>query len=95
VHFLWAKGLSAKNIHKEMFPVYGGKCLLHKVCSKVADDGQPGRPGEIETEATVWRVEEVIRADRRITIDIVATAPGCSHGLAYSIMHDCLKFQKV
>jgi hypothetical protein len=28
--FLWAKGLSAKNIHKEMFPVYGGKCLSHK-----------------------------------------------------------------
>jgi hypothetical protein len=22
VHFLWAKGLNAKDIHKEMFPVY-------------------------------------------------------------------------
>jgi hypothetical protein len=28
-------------------------------------------------------------------IDSVATALGCSHGLAYSIMHDHLKFQKV
>jgi hypothetical protein len=27
VLFLWAKGLDAKDIHKEMFPVYGGKCL--------------------------------------------------------------------
>jgi hypothetical protein len=27
VHFLCAKGLNAKDIHKEMFPVYGGKCL--------------------------------------------------------------------
>jgi hypothetical protein len=27
--------------------------------------------------------------------DTVATARGCSHGLAYIIMHDCLKFQKV
>jgi hypothetical protein len=26
VRFLWAKGLNAKDIHKEMFPVYGGKC---------------------------------------------------------------------
>jgi hypothetical protein len=26
-HFLWAKGLDTKAIHKEMFPVYGGKCL--------------------------------------------------------------------
>jgi hypothetical protein len=23
--FLWAKWLNAKDIHKEMFPVYGGK----------------------------------------------------------------------
>jgi hypothetical protein len=24
---LWAKELNAKDFHKEMFPVYGGKCL--------------------------------------------------------------------
>jgi hypothetical protein len=28
---LLAKGLNAKDIHKEMFPVYDGKCLLRKV----------------------------------------------------------------
>jgi hypothetical protein len=28
--FLWAKGLTAKDIRKEMFPVYGGKILSHK-----------------------------------------------------------------
>jgi hypothetical protein len=27
VLFLWAKGLHTKDIHKEMFPVYGWKCL--------------------------------------------------------------------
>jgi hypothetical protein len=37
----------------------------------------------------------LIRADRKITTDSVATALGCSHGLAYSIMHDRLKFRKV
>jgi hypothetical protein len=30
VRFLWAKGLNAKDINKEMFPVYGGKCLSRK-----------------------------------------------------------------
>jgi hypothetical protein len=30
VRFLWAKGLNAKDIHKEMFPVYGGKCVSRK-----------------------------------------------------------------
>jgi hypothetical protein len=41
------------------------------------------------------RVEELFQADRRITIDSVATALGHFHGLAYSIIHDYLKFQKV
>jgi hypothetical protein len=50
---LWAKGLNAKDIHKEIFPFYGGKCLLRKAVhtwvekfsqglSKVADDARPG-----------------------------------------------------
>jgi hypothetical protein len=30
VRFLWAKGLNAKDIHKEIFPVCGGKCLSRK-----------------------------------------------------------------
>jgi hypothetical protein len=30
VHLLLAKGLSAKDFHKEMFPVYGGTCLTRK-----------------------------------------------------------------
>jgi hypothetical protein len=32
--FFWAKGLCAKDIHAEMFPVYGGKCLSRKVVHK-------------------------------------------------------------
>jgi hypothetical protein len=50
---LWAKGINKKDIHKEMFPVYGGKCLSRKTVhnwvakfsqsrSKVADDARPG-----------------------------------------------------
>jgi hypothetical protein len=30
VVFLWAKGFNAKDIHKEICPVYGGKCLSRK-----------------------------------------------------------------
>jgi hypothetical protein len=76
---LWAKGLNVKDIHKEMYPVYGGKCLSGKAvhtwvkklsqgCSKVADGAQPVHPVETATDATVQRVEELIRADRRIMI---------------------------
>jgi hypothetical protein len=50
------KGLNARDIHKEMFPVYGGKCLsckaVHKWVEKLgkrfADDE------EVETEVRKW-----------------------------------------
>jgi hypothetical protein len=37
VHLLWAKGLSVKDIHEEVFPVYGGKCLSRKVVHNCVD----------------------------------------------------------
>jgi transposase len=63
--------------------------------SEVRDDARPGRPVKIATEENVQRVEEFIRADRKITIDSATTALGSSHGLAYSKMHDRSKFRKV
>jgi hypothetical protein len=41
-----------------------------------------------------WK-KELIQAGRRIMIDSVVTALGCSHGFIYSIMYDHLKFWKV
>jgi hypothetical protein len=38
VRFLWAEGLDAKDIHKEMFPVCCGMCLSHKVVHKCVAD---------------------------------------------------------
>jgi hypothetical protein len=34
VLFLWAKGLNAKDIHKEISPLYGGTCLSRKAVHK-------------------------------------------------------------
>jgi hypothetical protein len=34
VSFLWAKMLNSKHIHKEMFPIYGAKCLSLKAVHK-------------------------------------------------------------
>jgi hypothetical protein len=103
--FFMGKRTECKNILKEIFLLLGGKCLLRKAVhncvekfsqgrSKVADDTRPSSPVEIATEATVQRVEELIRADRRIRIDSVATALGCLHGLAYCILHDHFKLRK-
>jgi hypothetical protein len=64
VHYLWAKGFNVKDIHKEMFLVYGGKFLsgneIHKWVekssqgrSKITDDI---RPGTELAETTVKRL---------------------------------------
>jgi hypothetical protein len=62
---LWAKGLNAKDIHKEMFPVYGGKCLSCKAFhnyvqkfsegrSNVADDARRGHPVQNATKTKTY-----------------------------------------
>jgi hypothetical protein len=53
---MWAKGLNAKDFHKEMFPVYGGKCLLHKaVHNWVQKHGRRfADEEEVETEVRKW-----------------------------------------
>jgi hypothetical protein len=64
VRLLWAKRLNAKDIHKEMFLVYGGKCFSRKAIhnwvdkfsqerSKVANDA---RPNAEVAETTVKRL---------------------------------------
>jgi hypothetical protein len=40
---LWGKGLNAKNIHKEMFPVYGRKCLSRKAFHSWVEKFSQGR----------------------------------------------------
>jgi hypothetical protein len=65
---LKAKELSAKDINKEILPVYGGKCLSHLAVHnwvekfsqyrlKVTDDARTSFPVDITTEATLKRVE--------------------------------------
>jgi len=92
VRFLWAKGMAAKDIHKEMLPMYGEHCLSHQAVhnwvqkfsegrTSIEDEHRVGRLVEIATPATLQRVEDIIWADRRVTIDAAATAIGCSHPL--------------
>jgi hypothetical protein len=58
---LWVRALNAKDIHKEMFPVFGGKCLsLKAVHSWVEKRGKYfADVEEVETEAEI-RVKRLI-----------------------------------
>jgi len=92
VWFLWVKGMAAKDIRKEMLPMYGEHCLSHQAVhnwvqkfsegrTSIKDEHRVGRPVDITAPAMLQRVEDIIRADRRVTINAVATAIGCSHPL--------------
>jgi hypothetical protein len=56
VRFLWAKGLNAKDIHKEIFSVYGGKCLSRKTVHNLIE--KRGKyfsdDEEVEMEVRKW-----------------------------------------
>jgi hypothetical protein len=43
LYFLQAKELNAKDIHREMFPVHGGKCLSRKAVHKWVEKFSQGR----------------------------------------------------
>jgi hypothetical protein len=55
VQFLWAEGLSAKNIHKEMFPVYGGRCLSCKAVQNWVENHSSGFADDVEVETEVLK----------------------------------------
>jgi hypothetical protein len=56
VFFLWAKGLNAKDVHKEMLPFYGGKCFLHKaVHIWVKKCGRCFASDYVEMEVRKWQ----------------------------------------
>jgi len=78
--FLWAKEkMEAKDIHKEMLPMYGEHCLsrqaVHNWVQKfsegrtsIEDEHRAGPPVEIATPQTLQRVEDTTRAVRRVTV---------------------------
>jgi hypothetical protein len=43
VQYLWAKGLNAKDIHKEVFIICGGKCLSRKAVHNWVEKFSQGR----------------------------------------------------
>jgi hypothetical protein len=53
---LWTKGINTKDIHKEMFRVYVGKCLSRKAVHNWVEkrDKRSADDEEVETEVRKW-----------------------------------------
>jgi len=80
-----------------MLPMYGKHCLsrqaVHNWVQKFSegrtsmeDEHRSRRPVAIATPETLQGVEDIIRAEKKFTVDSVATAIDCSHSQAYNMM---------
>lgn len=56
--------------------------------TNIDDEIWAGRPFSSNAYENVERVREILREDRRITIDGIASELGISHGSVPSIFHD-------
>jgi len=60
----------------------------------VSDEHWSGRPVSVATETVKQQIEQRIRDYRQVTIDETAKEFNMSHGSAYNIVHDDLRYRK-
>ena len=58
----------------------------------ITDDLRSGRPVDVSTPEAVQAVEDLIKSDRRVTLDEIATKLDISHGTVYAIVREKLHF---
>jgi len=106
IRFLWAERVPGTQIHPRMCAQYGDKVLSRRIVYEwiemfengrtcVTDAERSGRPATATTTKNEERTLELIRENRRITVEEVAGRLNVSVGSAYSLIHDSLKFSKL
>ena len=106
IRFLWAEGMLGAQIHLRMCAQYGDEVLSRKIVyewiemfengrTSLTDAERSGHPVTATTMRNEERTLELIRENRRITVEEVAGRLIVSVGFAYSLIHDSLKFSKV
>ena len=105
IRFLNAKGTEPIEIHRQLTEVYGESCMdvknVRKWCREFAagrteihDEQRSGRPS-ISDESVV-NVEQLMREDRRITMDDLCTlVPEVSRSAVHRILREKLQYRKV
>ncbi|GFS48738.1 histone-lysine N-methyltransferase SETMAR [Trichonephila inaurata madagascariensis] len=106
IRYEWARGVSGTEIHNRLVEVYGpgvmSKQMVRRWCLTFSDGRQQeedipraGRTRTATTDANVGKVDDMIRVNRRITINEAAEELGISHERAQNIIHDILRYRKV
>jgi len=63
--------------------------------SSVTDSPRPGQAHRVVTPEAIAAVEDVVKENRRVTVNEIAAHMNMSHGSAHHIVHDVLQFHKV
>lgn len=106
IKFLIAESVPSTEIYDRLLQVFRDSCLSRTQVFEwakrfregrcdVLDDPRPGRPLTATDPATVIRVEELVRQDRRVTIEQIADIVDVSTGAVHQILHDSLNMRKV
>ena len=99
IEFLTKEGCRLSDIHRRLQVVYGDdtidKSNVHRWMKKfkegetsIEDKPRSGRPSTATTDTNRQRVDELIRADRRVTIRELAAQLDCGHNALQKMVED-------
>ncbi|XP_045453244.1 histone-lysine N-methyltransferase SETMAR-like [Melitaea cinxia] len=106
IKYLCLKKMSSKDIHSDLVETLGDSAPPYSTVARWAkefklgrtsteDEHREGRPSTSLTEDNVKKVEDVVLADRRVTIRYEAEVTGISYGSVQRILANELHMKKV
>jgi hypothetical protein len=104
--FLNSEVVKPIGIYQRIKVPYGDACLslqqeyewtrkFMKLISSVTDSPRPGQAHRVVTPEDIAPDEAIVKENRRVTVNEIASHMDISHGSAHHIVHDVLQFQKV
>lgn len=106
IHFLWLEKKNRSEIYRHVTKTYGSKVISRQAIGKwckqfengrsdMTDEYRSGRPTNAVTDEHIMRINELIRENRRITVDEIAYDLNISHGSVHNIIQNRLQYRKV
>ncbi|XP_035232754.1 protein GVQW3-like [Stegodyphus dumicola] len=102
---LTAEGEKPAAVHHRIVTVYGEKCVSDKSVRKwsarfradrksVGDDPRPGQVITVIISDLIDKVDDQVRSDRRVTLQMLAVKVDISYETVWIIVHDRLRHRK-
>ena len=106
IRFLSAEGVKPSEVYRRMSAQYGSSCLNQRNVYKwikrfkegrtsIKDEPRQGRPSEVNTPEKQQAVNDLVLAERRLTVEEIAQQLDISTRTAHHIILEVLKFSNV